>query len=89
MVGEAPKATVKGRGGKVIRGRWVDTNKGDSTAPDYRARFVGKEFNTGIDPTLYAATPPLEALKLIMSQASGHRSNGIYIMPSDAKRGLL
>jgi hypothetical protein len=83
-----PKATVKGRGGRVIQGRWVDTNNGDPTAPDYRARFVGKEFNTSIGPTLYAATPPLEALKLIMSQASGNRSNGINIMLSDVK-GLL
>ena len=37
-----PKATVKVRGGRVIQGRWVDTNKGDSTATDYRARFVGE-----------------------------------------------
>ena len=46
-----PKAAAKSRGGKVIQGRWVDTNKGDSAHPDYRARFVGKEFNTGVDPT--------------------------------------
>ena len=52
-----PKATVKAVGGKVIQSRCVDANKGDSTAPDYRARFVGKEFITGIDPTLYAAHP--------------------------------
>ena len=84
-----PKATVKARCGRVIQGRWVDTNKGDSTAPDYRARFVGEEFKTGIDPTLYAATPPLEALKLIMSQANGSRSNGILTMLSDVKRAYF
>ena len=33
-----PKATVKARGGRVIRGRWSDTNKGDSAAPDYRVQ---------------------------------------------------
>ena len=57
------KATVKARGGKVIQGRWVDTSKGDSTAPDCRARFVSKEFNTGIDPTL-RSTPRLPHWKL-------------------------
>ena len=28
--------------GKVIKGRWIDVNKGDSQNPDYRSRFVGK-----------------------------------------------
>ena len=50
---------------------------------------MGKEFNTGIDPTIYAATPPLEALKLIMSQASGNRSDGIHVMLSDVKRAYF
>ena len=68
----------------MIQGRWADTNKGDSAHPDYRARFVGKEFNTGSDPTLFAATPPLEALKLLLSHAAGDAS--VHIMLSDAKR---
>ena len=32
--------------GKIIRGRWLDINKGDSERPDYRFWFVGKEYNT-------------------------------------------
>ena len=44
--------------GKTIKGRWIDTNKGDTSTPDYRSRSVGKEFNTGVDAGLYAATPP-------------------------------
>ena len=54
---DTSKATLKARGGKVVQGRWVDTNTSDSTAPDYCSRFVGEEFNTGIDPTLYADSP--------------------------------
>ena len=65
-----PKRVVKSRGGRNMLGRWVETNKGDAARPDYRARFVGKEFNTGVDPTLYAATPPFEALKLWLVHAS-------------------
>lgn len=43
--------------------RWVDTNKGDSRNPDVRCRLVAQEINRGHDDDLYAATPPIEALK--------------------------
>ena len=45
--------------------RWVDINKGDSQKPNYRSRLVAKEFNTGVCPELYAATPPSECLRLM------------------------
>ena len=48
---------------------WVDTNNGDAAKPDYRARLVGREFNTGVDPTPYTATLPLEALKFLLAHA--------------------
>ena len=35
------EATRSGRG-KIIKGRWIDVNKGDSKNPDYRSRNVGK-----------------------------------------------
>ena len=57
----------KATGGKVIGTRWVDTNKGDTDSPDLRSRLVGREFNVGKDDTLYAAAPPLEALRLILN----------------------
>jgi hypothetical protein len=49
---------------------WIDTNKGDSENPNVRCRLVGKEFRTGPDDALFASTPPLEALKLIISRAA-------------------
>ena len=75
--------------GKLIQGRWIDINKGDKDRPDYRSRYVGKEFNTGVDPDLYAATPPLEALKLILGHAAGREKDGIHIMMSDVKRAYF
>jgi hypothetical protein len=84
-----PRHVAKARGGKIIKGRWVDTNKGDSSCPDYRARFVAKEYNVGVDPTLYAATPPLEALKLLLAQAAGQRERGTHVMLSDVKRAYF
>ena len=46
------------RGGKIIKVRWVDTNKGDRSHPNYRLRLVGMEFRIAPDDSLYAATPP-------------------------------
>ena len=60
---EAWQATGKG----PIAVRWVDINKGDSEHPNYRSRLVAKEFNTGVCPELYAATPPSECLRLMLS----------------------
>ena len=45
---------------KFIKGRCLDINKGDSSRPDIRTRYVGKEFATGVDASLYARTPPLQ-----------------------------
>ena len=57
-----------GRGIKVIKTSWLDINKGDKWNPNYRSRFVAKEFNnSGSCARWFAATPPLEALKLIIS----------------------
>ena len=65
-----PRSHQVATGGKIIGVRWVDVNKGDSTDPDYRSRLVGREFAIGRDDALYAATPPLEALGLIISHAA-------------------
>ena len=58
------------RGIKVLTSRWIFINKGDRENPDVRSRFVAKEFNTGEEVGLFAATPPLEALKVMLSFAT-------------------
>ena len=84
-----PKSVAKSRSGRVIQCLLVDTNKGDSACPDYRACFVGKEFNTGVDATLYAATPPCEALIVLIGHAACHQDGGAHIMLSDVKRAYF
>ena len=79
----------RNRSGKLINGRWIDVNKGDSLKPDIRSRYVGKEFATGVDASLYAGTPPLEALKLIIGEASNDEQAGMHIMLSDVKRAYF
>ena len=65
-----PKSHQLRTGGKIIGTRWVDVDKGDETERNYRSRLVGKEYNTYADDYLYAATPPLQALRLVISHAA-------------------
>ena len=66
------------RGKKIIKTRWIDVNKGDEEKPDLRFRLVGREYADSVDWSVYAATQPLEAMRLILSVAAttihdGHR----------------
>jgi hypothetical protein len=65
-----PRSEQRETGGKVIGTKWIDVNKGDADNPRIRCRLVGKEFRTGPDDALYASTPPLEALRIILSRAA-------------------
>ena len=53
----------------IVGGRWVTSNKQDAEHPDCRGRFVGKGINHGgeADAAFYAATPPLEAKRMLFS----------------------
>ena len=55
--------------------RWVDINKGDSNNPEYRSRLVAKEINTGKRDDLFAAMPPLEAVKMLLALATTRSVN--------------
>ena len=50
--------------------RWVDINKGDKDNPEYRSRLVAQEINMDKREDLFAATPPLEAKKMLLSWAT-------------------
>ena len=91
---EVPTAECWRRAGRRPTGRrWVDVNKGDSEKPDVhvRCRLVAQEVNTYKD-ALYAATPPLEALRLLLSHvATGRKGKvgGRKVMVLDAKKARL
>ena len=63
------KEAIK-KGYKIILTRWIDVNKGDKDNPVYRSRLVGKEFNDGSGDGLFASTPPLEALRYLISDVA-------------------
>ena len=62
-------------GAPPVSTKWLDTNKSDTNDPDYRSRWVGREFkgNDGNRDDLFAATPPLEAKKSPIALASCQR----------------
>ena len=75
--------------GKVpIIVKWIDINKGDQQNPSYRSRLVAREINTYKRDDLFAATPPLEAFKFIISMTST-ANKGEVIMVNDISRAFF
>ena len=61
---------------KVITTKWIDTDKGDTENPNYRARLVGREIKTDERPDLFVATPPLESLRCIVRKGASNQPGG-------------
>ena len=83
-VKECHQKTGKG----PISVRWIDVNKGDTERPNYRSRLVAREINTHKRDDLFAATPPFEALKLLVSMAATN-NKGEVIMINDVSRAFF
>jgi len=85
------RAEATRRGWKIIKTKWIDINKGDAEHPLIRSRFVGKEFNNGEVGGLFAGTPPLEALRLLLSRAAsrGKKSGRKVVMLNDVSRAFF
>ena len=65
---------------------WVET---DTTKPgklNVRARWVAKENRTHARPELYASTPPLEALKVVLSEVATGKRGGKVVALVDMRR---
>ena len=62
--------------GKIVGSRWINCNKGDSINPDVRCRLVAQEVANEPDHNFYAATPPLEAKRLLFSQWASEQTAG-------------
>ena len=48
--------------------RWVDINTGDELHPKYTSQIVAKEIKIDNSPEVFAATPPLEFNKYLISR---------------------
>ena len=68
---KVPRQEAFARAGKApMTVKWVDTNKGDDEHPNYRSRLVAREICKRGDDSIFAPTPPLEALRAILMPAA-------------------
>ena len=65
----------------------VGTDEGQK--PDVRARWVAKEYKTHARPELYASTPPLEALKVVLSGIATGEREGKVLALVDVRRAYF
>lgn len=63
-------------GWKVIQTKCADINKGDQERPNYRSRLLTKEFSDGFQGGLFACTPTLESLRLLLSDLATQEHGG-------------
>jgi len=90
---ESCRETGKG----PVSTKWLDASKGDTVHPNIRSRFVAREIAHERDSAMFAATPPLEANKLLYSLATtegvgyneGDREGGMCLMFIDIKRAFF
>ena len=61
--------------------KWVDTNKGDDQSPNYRSRLVAREVRQHWEQAIFAPTPPLEALRTILSIAATDFKDCLVFQP--------
>ena len=57
-------------GKRPISVKWVDTNKGDDENPQYRSRLVAREIRLPGEDPIFAPTPPLESVRMVVSLAA-------------------
>ena len=66
-----PKDECRRKTGKApITVRWVIVNKGDDEQPNYRARLVARQIRHQGVESIFAPTPPLEAVRTVISAAA-------------------
>ena len=88
---KVPRSEAVALGVKIITTKWLDINKGDAKDPNYRSRLVGRELKMDNRLDLFAATPPLEALRLMCSICANNQDSRdpFRIMSIDVRRAYF
>ena len=55
--------------------RWADVNKDHELHPKYRSTIVAKEIKIDNRPECFAATPPSEFIKYVISRCASRQRN--------------
>ena len=88
---KVPRSEAHIKGCKVISTKWLDINKGDDVHPNIRSRLVGRELKLDNRLDLFAATPPLESLRMICSICASNqgRRDPYRILAVDVSRAYF
>ena len=90
MYVRVPREVCLRKTGKApIKTGWAETDKGQPGKPNVRARWVAKEYKTHARPELYASTPPLEALKVVLSEIATNKREGKVLALVDVRRAYF
>lgn len=81
LVSEYIKRTSR----QPISVRWIDKNKGDDANQIYRSRLAAPEINIHKRDDFFAATPPLEAMKAVLSMTA-IANKGEILMVNDIRK---
>ena len=86
----ASRKEMESVGGRAIRLKWIDTNKGDALHPAVRARLVAMEVRRKGTEAIFSATPPLEALRAVIALTAREnpagRSDPVKLYTADISR---
>merc|ERR1712155_160860 len=74
--------------------KWLDTNKGDTKAPNYRSRWVAQQYRKAWVESIFSATPNLETVRLLLADAASRcrrvgSMRDIAVMIIDIKRAYF
>ena len=88
---KVPRGVARANDCKIVTTKLLDVNKGDESNPNIRSRLVGRELKLDNRLDLFAATPPLESLRVVCSIcASNHLGKDPYrIMAIDVSRAYF
>ena len=76
--------------GVFVKVKWVRINKGTRIRQKVRCRLVAQEIRRGPkDDELFAGTPSLTAVKVVLAKMASRRKEGIEIMIVDVKCAFL
>ena len=90
MYTRVPRETCLRETGKApIKTGWAETDKGQPGQPNVRARWVAKEYKMHARPKLHAPTPPLEALKVVLSEIATGKRGGKVVVLVDVRRAYF
>ena len=73
-----------------IKTGWAETDQGTTKAAQCAREVVAREYMTHARPELYASTPPLEALKVLLSEiATGERTEKVVALVEGVWQGCI